>query len=292
MVHARFAAFSALIWGLACATTGSSSFPVVPPTYYDQMGQLVRQEYDVVKAGQGWWVYLPADQGQEIIVDVITTRPADIFLMDASGIEAYKNLMRSGGGSANTHYGKKYVQHYTQSFVRPDAREWWVLVDNSTFPDSGASSPALAARIRVYHPASRKQQPYTAPAAPAAAASTAPPEAFDGIWRGTTSQSHPIYFKVVSGAVVAIAPTVAAAGGRCEVETSCAEGKPCGDLAAPAAINNGTFSLSHTSTSWGAVMRGTFTSPTTASGELTFSLPASGNCPSMSGNVTWSATKR
>ncbi len=141
------------------------------------------------------------------------------------------------------------------------------------------------------------------------------PTLYDGTWRGTTSQMCsgvpcPMVFTVASNAVTRVytetrATVAGDAEGRvlsCDapvtgptagIGTGCLEGEPCGTLSPPAPIEGTSFALTGRNfaglgISFVDTMTGTFASPTSASGSLTFTIRSV--CV-RSGTVSWTATK-
>jgi hypothetical protein len=82
-----------------------------------------------------WWE-LP--QGKMHLIRFESAQPVDLFIVSEEGKGNYEYAVKHRG-QMHSYWRKKFTQTANYRWTPPDNRKYYLIVDNTTFPDTGAS---------------------------------------------------------------------------------------------------------------------------------------------------------
>ncbi|MCA9120054.1 MAG: hypothetical protein H6822_29860 [Planctomycetaceae bacterium] len=93
---------------------------------------------DSLVRNQGQVIKLP--KGTPVAIEVDSDYAVDVFVISEEGIEAYKSVAKVGAGRLSSRAVKLDTRRGSLDWEPPNDEQYYVLVDNTDFPDKGADS--------------------------------------------------------------------------------------------------------------------------------------------------------
>ncbi len=90
-----------------------------------------------VRYNYGQWWDLPP--GESVVLQVETAYPVDLFVFSEEGKRAYDWAVKQGHGQVSSYIRRLTTRSAKFRWVPPDDRQYYLAVDNTDFPDGGAS---------------------------------------------------------------------------------------------------------------------------------------------------------
>ncbi|MBI4870957.1 MAG: hypothetical protein HY814_05265 [Candidatus Riflebacteria bacterium] len=110
--------------------------------------------------GKAVWYGFSGPQGGKMTIELSASRGIDFFIVSEAGLSALRKVMDKGSGSMNSLKRELRVKSGTLHWTLPDGDDYYVVLDNTAFPDGGANSGTdVWVRLRIL-------QERTAPPAP------------------------------------------------------------------------------------------------------------------------------
>jgi hypothetical protein len=83
-----------------------------------------------------WWLELP--QGVSHVLQIDSTYPVDLFVFSSEGKAGYEWAVNHTSGQATSYLRKWNVREAKVRWDPPDNRQYFLVIDNTSFPDGGA----------------------------------------------------------------------------------------------------------------------------------------------------------
>lgn len=92
------------------------------------------------------WQTLKLPRGESYVIKYVSTLPIDVFVISEEGKLALQSMSENGSGRVSTKYSRLSESSGTFTWSPPDDDRYYVVMDNTSFPDKGTNS-----RRKIYY---------------------------------------------------------------------------------------------------------------------------------------------